>query len=274
MAHVAENTHPGETARRLHAGGPLGFILSVYETLRRLDRPYYYSAAVPRWLQASESEGERKESKDFASVYNEFEDRELGRRDFRTTRHCIIHRFRKYPAKLRFAGTSDTPNGARRQKRPKETYEHQRPLPASNPHHTKAFEAHHTRPPLWDSEDQVPDLIREYVDKDTVMSVVPWEYDVFVDFTFVAANMYLLHQMEEDLMSILVHFHERWATGGSNLSGYFVSSLPGSSPDLELRSDYPARTITWRLKQTQAYAFPSTVLEEIHMDMYNKRPEL
>lgn len=278
-AQVVSNTDPDASdRRRLESGGPLGFIMAVHQTLRMLDRPYYFAGAVPPFLQARESDDEQ-EDVDFSEEYARFLEEPVKERSLRETEHCVIHQWRQYPAKIRYAGTTDSPTGARRQKTPKEKINHDRPLPneqdtdddvADRTQRTGAFAEKYGRPPLWDSKEQVPDLISDYVDADTAMVVTPWEFDVFVDFTLIAANMHLLAQMEQDFMNILKTFHERWATGASNISGWFYQSVPGSSPDIqgEIRSDYPTRTITWRLKQSQAWAFPIKKLREIQLEIY------
>ena len=281
VGQVQTNSDPKEVnQRRLDAGGPMGFILAVHQTLARLDRQYYFAGAVPRWLQARESDNEREEeSFNFEEEYTRFLENPVNDRDLKRTKHCVIHRWRKYPAKIRYTGTTDSPTGARRQKTPRETIDHDRPLPDEQDSDEEvqertdvqaALRPYNDKPPLWDSKDQVPDLIRDHVDADTKMVVTPWDYDVFVDFTLIAANMHLLAEMERDFMNILKTFHERWATGASNISGWFYSSVPGASPDIkgDIRADFPKRTITWRLKQTEAYAFPIKQLREIQMEIY------
>lgn len=277
QATTITNSNPDEIEpNRLEAGGPLGFIMAVHQTLRWLGRPYYYAGAVPHFLESNESDSQQ-EDVDFSEEYARFLENPIRQRDQRETEHCVIHCWRKYPAKIRFAGTTDSPSGPRRQKTPKTKKHHTRPLPTEDDtdedvsERTKVVDAESA--PLWESEDQIPDLIRDLVDSDTKMVVTPWEYDVFVDFTLIAANMSLLTQMERDFMNILKVFHERWATGASNLSGWFYQSVPGPSPDIQgdIRGDYPTRTITWRLKQTEAYAFPIAQLREIQMEIYDEQ---
>lgn len=273
-----------EVNRRLEAGGPLGFIMAVHQTLERFDRPYYYTAAVPHWLSAKKSDEESKEDPStFQEDYAEFEQGQSPKRDIKSVPHCIIHQYRKYPAKRRFSGTSDSPGGSRRQKTPDRVIYHDRPIP-SDPEieedpderssHQKAFSRDGKKPPLWDSKEQVPDLIREHVDEDTQMYVTPWVYDVFVDFVMVAGNRYVLHQMETDLMAILRTFHDRSAVGASNLAGWFHQSVRGAPPNIDsgLRDDYPARTITWRLQQTEANAFPIAELNDIRLELHGEEP--
>jgi hypothetical protein len=278
---VLSDTNPnGPNRRRLEAGGPLGFIMAVYETLREYDRPYYYSSAIPDWLEAKAS-GARSQPQDFSKAYENFQDRDQKRRDLTEVPHCIIHQWRKYPAKTRFAGTSDSPRGTRRQKTPRDKINHERPLP--NPPEERPDEANEPemyrkafgrdsedRPPLWDSKEQVPDLIRDEVDPDSTMYVTPWDYDVFVDFILVAGNQYLIQQMERDFMTVLHTFHQRWATGSSNLSGWFYQSVSGATSDFDqdIPDRYPVRTITWRLKQTENYAFPVRDVNDVRLDLY------
>lgn len=105
------------------------------------------------------------------------------------------------------------------------------------------------------------------------MYVTPWVYDVFVDFVLCAENMYMLQQMETDVMHILRTFHDRSSIGASNLAGWFYQSVPGSPPDIQdMRDDYPARTITWRLQQTEAYAFPIDELNDVRLELYGTQP--
>lgn len=286
-APVLSDTDPnGENRRRLESGGPLGFIMAVHETLREYDRPYYYSSAVPDWLEAKASDSQA-ESRNFKEEYQQFRDQDQRRRDLTEVPHCIIHQWRKYPAKTRFAGTTDSPRGARRQKTPRDKINHERPLPEppeDRPDESEEPKMYRQaygresedRPPLWDSKEQVPDLIRDNVDPDTTMYVTPWSYDVFVDFVMIAGNQYLLQQMERDFMTVLHTFHQRWATGASNLSGWFYRSISGAAPDFEqeIPDTYPVRTITWRLKQTENYAFPVRDVNEVRLDLYgdNARP--
>lgn len=279
---VAAST--GEVNRRLEAGGPLGFIMAVHETLEQFDRPYFYSASVPPWLLSRESDGESEQDpSDFQQEYADFEEGGVPKRDLKTVPHCVIHQWRKYPAKRRFSGTNDSPTGARRQKKPDQIIYHDRPLP-SDPDQEDVQERSETvsntfaredpKAPLWDSKEQVPDLIRDHVDEGTQMYVTPWVYDVFVDFVLVAENLYLLEQMETDIEMILRTFHDRSTVGASNLAGWFYQSVPGSPPEVsdQMRGDYPARTITWRLQQTEAYAFPIAELNQIRVELYGDTP--
>ena len=281
---ASANTNPDELRRRLQASGPIGFILSVYETLKKLGRPYYYAGAVPDWLLSNKNEAANDA---FQAAYREHYNVAEVEKSFQAVPHVIVHQYRMYPANVRTSGTTDSPAGARRQKTPNNIFIHNRPLPGSSllpdaayeydgqdPRLVPAFSDTGQTPPLWDSLDSVPDLIRDYVTPDTVCYVVPWEYDVFVDFVLIAANMHLLEQMHTDVMYILRTFHDRVHTGASNLTGFFYQSASGAPPSIasSLRGDYPTRTITWRLNQGQAYAFPVQELNEIYVGLYGRSP--
>lgn len=268
--------------RRLSAGGPMGFVMSVHQTLEEFDRPYYYAGAVPEWISAKESDVQSPDEA-FEEDYSKFEEGSMGaKRDINNTPHCIIHQYRKYPAKRRFSGTSDSPGGTRRQKTPDQTIYHDRPVP-SNPDvpedpdersEKRRALNQHKKPPLWDSKEQIPDLIREYVDEDTTMYVTPWVYDVFVDFVLVADNQYLLQQMETDLMLVLRTFHDRSAVGASNLAGWFYQAVSGAPPEIgsDIPDHIPTRTLTWRLQQTEANAFPVAELNDIRVRLHGDQP--
>jgi len=270
----------------------MGFVFAVHETLKRLGRQYYYAGKVPPFLHAdhTDSVGEPI-PEDFESAYAQFEEGDVPEMRIRQTPHCIIHSFRKYPAKMRFAGTTDAPGGSRRQKMPNDFDYHEDPIPESRTDATAedypgsvveeegrvdAFDENRSRPPLWDDIDQVPDIIRDMMEKDTTCFVAPYNYDVFVDFSLVAPNLSALYRMERDVSLILYTFHNRAITGASNLAGWFYQSVDGAPPRVEdnLPDQTAVRTITWRLKQTEAFAFPVDNLEEIHLDLHgpNHRP--
>jgi len=255
--------------------------MAVYNTLKDLKRPYYYTASVPSWLQAN-SDPANPEA--FAAATESFyKDIEVPKA-FEKIPHAIIHTYRMYPANRRSSAIQDGPGGSRRQKTPNSTIYPDRPLPGTddyieeepkNQFQAEALLSTGDTPPLWDSIESIPDIIRPLIDENTVCYVVPWEYDVFVDFTLVAANMFLLEQMHSDLMYILRTFHDRHTTGQSNLTGWFYASTSGASPDLhgEPQSELPMRTITWRLKQGVAYAFPVDKLKEVYLRLYGESPK-
>lgn len=272
---VQSNTDPRELQRRLQASGPMGFIISVYETLKKYKRPYYYTGGVPEWLHANL---DNTSTELFTQAYGKSFSVEEAPKGFVDTPHAIIHQYRMYPSNVRYAGTTDAPTGARRQKTPSNSVYHDRPLPGSSlqrdifveydnviPNAVRALRDTGEQPPLWDSKEQVPDIIRDYVEEDSICYVWSWKYDVFVDFTLVAANMFLLEQMHNDLLLILRTFHDRAHSGASNLTGWFYGSVSGAPTEVSnhLRGDYPVRTITWRLQQTVANAFPIAELEDI-----------
>ncbi|RME29040.1 MAG: hypothetical protein D6800_03235 [Candidatus Zixiibacteriota bacterium] len=276
-ASAHRNTNPTELGQRLQAQGPIGFILAVYHTLRRLGRPYYYGAAVPPWFAAGKTGNVDWQTETFQEAYaNLYQDLQEEIVQLQTP-HTIIHQYRMYPATRRFAGTSDSPGGARRQKTPAGLYFHERPL-VTSPENERvqlqqlpALSDTGRTPPLWSSIDQVPDIIRPFVQEDTLCYVTTWLYDVFVDFVLVAANMHLLEQMHKDFLLVLRTFHDRSHTGDSNLTGWFYESRSGApSPiDKQLDSSTPVRTVTWRLLQTEAYAFPHQLMEDIRMELFN-----
>lgn len=284
---VVANTNINEIDRHeIEAGGPLGFVNAVYDTLRALGRPYYYAASVPHWLESTKTDYE-EEAFDFSEEYSRFQKDNTEERSFREVPHCIIHQWRRYPARMRFAGTSDSPGGARRQKKPNQQHFHRRPFPSSSEDgrnrekelrkrkkdsvfKRRAMRGGFKTPPLWRSKEQIPDLIRHLVEEDTQMVVTPWEYDVFVDFVIIAANKRLVYQIERDLYMILRTFHHAWTTGDSNIAGFDHGSVPGAPNSVhgEIPEHMPTQTITWRLKQTEADAFPMKELQEIRMRLY------
>lgn len=275
---VISNTDTGEKGRRrLESAGPYGFIKAVHQTLNRLGRPYYYAASVPKWFGA-EADAAPPEDPNPELLGEEVE-RAQSRSWPDPTKQMIIHTFRRYPAKRRYAGTTDSPSGSRRQKTPNQVDYHDRPLPFpskdDDEHDTDlrpATQETRVGPPLWDSIDQVPDMIRDDVDEDTTCYVTTWNFDVFVDFMLVAPNMHDLQQMETDVELILRTFHSRFESGASNLTGWFYEAkdqAPTGIDDDRL-DDCPTRTITWRLKQTVGYAFPVNILNEIHADIHGK----
>jgi hypothetical protein len=289
-APVQGNTNPDELdARVLQAQGPFGFITSVYQTLRRFKRPYYYGAALPPWFQGGASSAYPSTSPDAVAseiaqshslAYEERFPSAEAETLFTTVPHCVIHSYRVYPANRRNAGASDSPGGSTRQKTPSEVYAHDQPLPASGgyndpdgqirPDLMGALSDTQGRPPLWESMDSVPDFIRDYVTPETVCYVTPWEYDVFVDFVLVAADMWMLELMRRDFMLALRTFHDRSQTGASNLAGWFFQDVSGAPPEVSRKLDgrYPARTITWRLKQTEAYAFPAQIVDDVSLELH------
>lgn len=278
---VITDTDPEKT-RRLHSGGPAGFVLSLKQTLERLDRPYLFAGSVPHFLMARSSDSEQDVA--FSDRYEDLKDRSP-RRDLTAVDHAIIHQSRKYPADTGSGTPSDSPRGAGKQKTPMDSWTHSRPVPSEEPSDGESQEGEsegvrpavdgdaHERPPLWDSMEQVPDLIRDHVEPDTLMYVTVWEYDVFVDLALVAANQHLLTDMRRDLLTILQTFHHRWATGASNLSGWMHQMVDGAPSEIEddLRGDFPRSTITWRLEQTEAYAFPLRELETIEMNVHGRQ---
>lgn len=279
-----DNTNPEELRRRLTASGPMGFIAAVYYTLEKLGRPYYYTRTVPSWMLAN---ADPDMSNPFAAAYQSIYPPTETEKAFQATPHVIVHQSRMYPANRRTAGTSDSPGGARRQKTPTDVIYHDRPLPSSTndllidydanqPTLQRALLATGRVPPLWDSIEAVPDIIRGDIQEDTVCAVMPWEFDIFVDFVLMAANEHLLQQMIDDLMYILRFFHDRHFTGASNLAGWFVQSVSGAPGEIasKIRGDIPAHTITWRLKQGIAYAFPVQRLNEIYVDLYGREADL
>lgn len=273
---VVANTNPAEKERRrLESAGPYGFIKSVHQTLNRLGRPYYYAAEVPRWFGA---DPEAKPPEDpVPEVLGEAVEGAQDRDWPDPAKKIIVHTFRRYPAKRRFAGTTDSPTGTRRQKTPNQVDYHDRPLPfptdEDDNHETDIRPAaKQTRdgPPLWDSEDQVPDMFRDQIDEDTRCYVTTWNFDVFVDFLLVAPNMHDLQRMETDVELILRTFHSRFESGASNLTGWFFEAKdrPPTGIDTDRLEGFPTRTLTWRLKQTIGYAFPVNVLNEIHTEIH------
>lgn len=279
-ASAQENTNPSEIDPRvLQAQGPYGFITAVFQTLRRFNRQYYYGAALPPWFSAGAP-----------SVYTGHEqgyDKQFGASDpesetlFRTAPHCIIHQYRVYPANRRASSSPDSPGGSSRQKTPGEAYVHDQPLPMSQglndpdgtiqPDLRSPFSDTGERPPLWANRESVPDLIRDFVNDDTVCYVTPWQYDVFVDFVIVAENAHMLEIIRRDLMLVLRTFHDRSNTGASNLAGWFYKDVSGADPDVisGMEGSYPCRTLTWRLKQTEAYAFPAQIVDEVQILLHN-----
>lgn len=274
---VVSNTDVDEKGRRrLESAGPYGFIKAFHQTLGRLGRQYYYTAEVPSWFGA-EPEGGVPE-RPTPDVLGEKVEGAADETWTDPTKHLIVHTYRKYPAKRRFAGTTDSATGSRRQKKPNEVNYHDRPLPSEGEGDPgedairPAAEETRDGPPLWDSADQVPDLIRDEIDEDSRCYVASFTYDVFVDFLLVAPNMHDLQRMETDVMLILRTFHDRFESGASNLKGWFYQAVDQEPPSLNTDGlgDSPTRTITWRLKQVEAYAFPVDVLNDIHMSVYGK----
>lgn len=282
MSYAAmSNTNPAQLRRRLQASGPLGFLMAVFNTLQYLGRPYFFTSAIPRWLEANAPPANAEA---FAAATQQFYAEQEVPQAFEMIPHAIIHTYRMYPANRRSTGVQDSPSGARRQKTPNQAIYHTRPLPGGDDYIEDAPGERTERgallstgktPPLWDSPEDIPDIIRPLIDENTVCYVVPWEYDVFVDFTLVAANPFLLEQMHSDLMYILRTYHDRHNSGASNLTGAFHASTSGVSPDLQgdLQGDLPSRTITWRLKQGVAYAFPVDKLAEIYVRLYGEAPK-
>lgn len=279
MSHpsIATNTNPNEIpAHVLRAQGPFGFITSVFNTLQRFDRNYYFGAEVPHWFTMSD-DGSISEEGFQAGYSNLYPDAEE-ETQFLQTPHSIIHQYRVYPASRRGTGTRDSASGSRRQKTPNQVLIHDQPLPesqgvfeepegrtliASSPFSTTG-----ERPPLWSSKDDVPDLLRDHIDENTVCYVYPWDYDVYVDFVIATPNVWLLEQMRRDLLLILRTFHDRSQTGQSNLSGFFYQDVPGTPPGIDIPKSVPTRTITWRLKQTEAYAFPAKLVDKIRIELH------
>lgn len=275
---VVSNTDTDEKGRRrLESAGPYGFIKSVHQTLLRLGRPYYYAASVPPWF------GAEADASAPTSPRPEILGEEVDAADDRSwpdpAKQMIVHTFRRYPAKRRYAGTTDSPSGSRRQKTPNQVDYHDRPLPfptGEDDDHEQdirpATEETRDRPPLWDSRDQVPDMFRDEIDDDTRCYVTTWNFDVFVDFLLVAPNVHDLQRMETDVETVLRTFHSRFESGASNLTGWFYEAKDQAPTGIETdRLDgFPTRTITWRLKQTIGYAFPVDILNEIHADIHGK----
>lgn len=287
---VVANANPKEVTRhQIEAGGPHGFVHAVYDTLRDLGRPYYYAGKVPEWLGSTKTDFE-EDAFEFAEEYTRFREANTKERSFREVPHCIIHQWRRYPARMRHAGTSDSPGGSRRQKAPNQQVFHDRPLPSGaediaaeekrnkqlgkakkrSIHSRPAMRGGFKTPPLWENKEQIPDLIRDLVDEDTKMVVTPWAYDVFVDFVIVAGTIRLVNQIERDLYTILRTFHHAWTTGATNIAGFDHGSVPGAPSTIhgEIPDHMPTRTITWRLKQTEADAFPAKQLQSIRMKLY------
>lgn len=270
-----ETTTEPETRRRMQAGGPMAFILALKQTLERLNRPYLFSGAVPYELQAAAADAQNT-SAGFEERYEEMRD-QSPRRDLRQVPHAIIHQYRQYPAKTGEGTPSDSPAGAGRQKKPLTSFYHDRPLPNSpredDAQLRPAVGESGDKPPLWDSMEQVPDMIRPHIEPETMMYVTMWDFEVYVDLALVAANVHLLTDMKRDVLTILKTFHERWATGASNLSGWFYQLVSGAPPEIDddLRGDYPAATLTWRLQQTQAYAFPIRELTKIEYSVHGRK---
>jgi len=265
----------GKDRRRLESAGPYGFIKAVHQTLGRIGRPYYYAAEVPPWFGTDEEAS--APTRPVPEILGEKPEGPIEREWPDPAKQMIIHTFRRYPAKRRFAGTTDNASGSRRQKTPNEVTYHDRPLPEPYEENDEVDEAirpaaEETRdgPPLWDSIDQVPDMFREEVDADTRFYVTSWSFDVFVDFLLVAPNMHDLQRMETDVELILRTFHSRFDSGASNLKGWFYEAKDQAPTgiDTDRLEGFPTRTITWRLKQVIGYAFPVNVLNEIHMDVY------
>lgn len=269
---VATNTNPTELARKLQSGGAIGFIMAVYETLKKLNRNYYYSMAIPEWIKAvpsPDSQTGQVEPGYFIDPQTEADATQFP--------GCIIYQYREYPVNRRRPGAPDNPGGARRQKVPSAMYYSDRPLPESEPDETDALRRENVlafagEAPLWKSIDDVPDIIRDHITPETKCHVSVWEYDVYVDFILAAPEWHSLINMTADLKLILKTFFERYNTGAHNLVGSFVQSISGAPSNLigEIRTDVPCRTITWRLKQIEAYAFPTALLDEINLMLSGK----
>lgn len=271
MSRINQNTNPDEIRRRLQANGPMGFIISVYNTLQKLGRDYHYAGHVPDWAKANTDQG-------FAEFYRGLYGESP--KHFEEVPHCILHQYRQYPANRRYPGTRDTPSGSNRQKRPSEILFSDNVLNGNyiEEENNKGFTQPaigkgDRRPPLWSSKEDVPDIIREHIEEDTTCYIAPWQYDVFVDFCLVGGNSVVVERMQRDLMLILRTFHDRSQVGDSNLTGWFYKSIPGAPSPLSESIDtkqYHARTLTWRLLQTEAYAFPAKVLEEIDIEIHGE----
>jgi hypothetical protein len=279
--HAYQNTNPEELGRRLQASGPMGFIMSVYATLERLERPYYFTDCVPDFLLANED----KAAGTFLEAYNTMYGDGEHPKSFVATPHAIVHQYRKRPARMGGRGTTDSAAGSRRQVVPHEVWLSDRPLPESPAfedekpdvqEHVQAILGDGRRPPLWDSIEQVPDLIRPHVSEDgqTLMYVTKWEYDVYVDFVCLATTGTWAEQMVTDLEYILQTFHHRWYTGSSQLTGYHVQTIVGAPPEIRptLYKGVSARTITWRLRQTVGYAMPAQLVREIRIELHGRGP--
>lgn len=276
--HAYQNTNPEELQRRLQASGPMGFIMAVYATLQMLNRPYYFTDCPPSFLLVNEDAAQGF-GQAVAGMYDVGEIPKA----FLEIPHAIVHQYRKRPAKMYGRGTSDSSGHSRRQTVPHEALYTDRPLPDIEPddgtveHETKrALVPDGIRPPLWDSIEQVPDLIRPHVKPDTLMYVTKWHYDVYVDFVCLATTGTWVEQMTTDLEFILQTFHHRWYSGASNITGWHVETVTGAPPEIQkkLYDGVSARTITWRLRQTQGFAMPAKVVEDIKLLVHGYEEEI
>lgn len=280
--HAQQNTNPSDLGRKLQVSGPLGFIAAVHQTLGRLGRPYYFADCVPDFLLANKTgldpaAYEAAYSASYGGAGGAGADGAGGEGRFVATPHAVVHQYRKRPAKLFGRGTADTSGHLRRQTAPHEAHLHDQALPDVEPdEHVQPWMGDGRRPPLWDSIDHVPDLIRDEVLKNPLMHVTTWHYDVYVDFVCVASTGTWAEQMVTDLEYILHTFHHRSATGGSNLHGWHVETVVGAPPAVEkkLWDGAVARTITWRLRQVVGHALPAHVVEEINVDLYGRQETL
>lgn len=282
-AAVQTNANPAQDIRTLEANGPFGFITSVFNTLRRFDRPYYFGAAVPSWLESGIVNSGNSAIEKYQQEYQQLYQGGMEESIFQTIPHCIVYQYRVYPANKRNAGVNDSPSGSTRQKNPSEAYSHSFLYPEAAAPIEQTQHAPHIRPaigpaagrPLWPSREHVPDIIKPHVTDNTLMWVSPWEYDVFVDFVLLSGHHPMLELMRKDLMLILRTFHDRSHTGASNLTGWFFKDVSGAPPAVEsgISKQVAARTITWRLKQMEGYAFPADIVNNIHIELEEARVE-
>lgn len=276
--HAVQNTNPSELGRRLQVSGPMGFIAAVHTTLQHLERPYYFADAPPEFLLANKDAS--AQGGGFEQAYRKLYGEGEHPKSFVATPHAIIHQYRKRPAKLSGRGTTDSKGHLRRQTVPHEAIYHDRPLPDSEPleeidYEYLPWDGDDRRPPLWESEEHIPDIIKPYVKEKTLMYVTKWHYDVYVDFVCLATTGTWVEQMTTDLDLILHTFHHRSQTGSSNLHGWHVETITGTPVHLqdELYDGVHARTISWRLRQTVGIAMPAHMVRKIMLDVHGYEDE-
>jgi hypothetical protein len=263
-----QNTNPDAYKHRLHSNGAMGFIESVYNTLGRLGRPYYFSSSPPRHFLANAS----TEDVSFEQLYGtRYADGEQPH-SFVQTPHAIVHSYEQKPARMG-ARPSNRTSMMGAQRTPTASHSAARAVPSQGAQpDSKEVRPFYDRnlPPLWPNMEAVPDFLQDHIDGDhTRMTVAKWEYDCWVDFCLMATTDTWLEQMAHDLRYILKAFHHRYNTGDSPVTGWEGRDRPGCPGHLsdKLMPEYPCRTITWQLKFVQAVATPVGLLDEISVDI-------
>jgi len=268
-ARAHTNTNPMELGRRLAASGPMGFIAAVYNTLRRLGRPYLVADRAPEFLLASGDLSQFGEM--YRRAYPEGETPGV----FLQVPHAIVHRYEKQPARMTGSISMRRVASTGHQLRSYQVEVHGRPLPDTPPLDEAVesllvdWRGDEERPPLWNALEEVPDIIRPYVEQNPLVEVAVWHYDVWVDFVCLATTGTWVEQMVTDLELILHMLHHRSLSGASNLHGWYAGTTTQVPQDMVgmLAPQVVGRTVSWRLRQSVAYAMPAVLLKEIRLEL-------